>query len=445
MTDYKKAFERITRANLWSAVGVGMVLISYGGVFSKCSFPGWCAAFPTIGVGLLLATTSQSTSAVGKLLRSRFLVSIGKMSYSLYLWHWPVFLGVERWMKGPIHPTLAPDWATPVVSLALSFALAGVCYKWVESPLRGWRWTPVLSGFVALALIIGMGSVKEARLTAKYVAKRDQTFVTERSNEWVGNHRGNKATDLSAGTEIKVTAGLGRLNQGVVRKYGSDRIDVMVVGDSHGEALESMFDHLLQSQKLTGVFFCYPGQPPDSIITGERNRSRFVPEAIRSFRAEQKMVLDSDFPRVVVYVTRYEARKYGDYPLSLRYVLDRAPCIFLQQPPVLNVENISLADQLSVYLSRGRSLDKLDIREKPESTLKRRRFEKSLFSEFGGSPGFIFLKTDDVFCQPSGQARWWDGTSRLYYRDDDHLSPGGASLLEERMLAAINAALKKTL
>ncbi|MFM8277899.1 MAG: acyltransferase family protein, partial [Cyanobium sp.] len=67
-----------------------------------------------------------------RLLSQKPMVKLGLMSYSLYLWHWPV-LCFSRWTIG-IQP-----WSVPF-QLGLILVLAKLCYQYVESPLRRANW-----------------------------------------------------------------------------------------------------------------------------------------------------------------------------------------------------------------------------------------------------------------------------------------------------------------
>ncbi|MFM1800016.1 MAG: hypothetical protein RLZZ117_2294 [Cyanobacteriota bacterium] len=62
-----------------------------------------------------------------------FLIVIGLISYSLYLWHWPVFC-LSRWTAG------TPLWSLPILlTIIVIFSLAS--YHWIEQPLRQARWS----------------------------------------------------------------------------------------------------------------------------------------------------------------------------------------------------------------------------------------------------------------------------------------------------------------
>ena len=82
------------------------------------AYPGWRAAIPVGGAALLLAADG---AGVGRLLTLRPLQVVGRLSYSWYLWHWPVLV------LFPAHRLLGA---------AAALGLAWMTYRWVESPLR---------------------------------------------------------------------------------------------------------------------------------------------------------------------------------------------------------------------------------------------------------------------------------------------------------------------
>lgn len=93
-------------------------------------FPGANAVIPCLGTALIIFANSSGLTGVGKLLATRPMVMIGRLSYSLYLWHWPV-LALMRTMS----PT-APSASARFLAMALSFGLAWLSWKFVETPFR---------------------------------------------------------------------------------------------------------------------------------------------------------------------------------------------------------------------------------------------------------------------------------------------------------------------
>jgi hypothetical protein len=113
------------------AAGAGLLLI-IAAVFAfdrNTPFPGLYALVPTTGAGLVILYASPRTF-VGRLLGSRFLVGLGLISYSAYLWHQPL-LAFARIRIGSDLDTV-PRLALPCVALALAY----ISWKFVETPFR---------------------------------------------------------------------------------------------------------------------------------------------------------------------------------------------------------------------------------------------------------------------------------------------------------------------
>ncbi len=110
----------------------GLGLIGYA-VFSfsdATAFPGFNALYPCLGAALLIYANENSSTTVGKILSSRSAVGIGKISYSLYLIHWPIVVFFYFVMLSP--PTLKQLAPIAGVSLVLAF----LSWKYVEQPFR---------------------------------------------------------------------------------------------------------------------------------------------------------------------------------------------------------------------------------------------------------------------------------------------------------------------
>ncbi|WP_313139096.1 acyltransferase family protein [Stenotrophomonas sp.] len=89
--------------------------------------------------GLLLALHQHPQAWIARLLASAPMRRIGLLSYSLYLWHWPVFV-LMRWTVG-LETALQMAVASALVAL-----LAWISWRWIEQPFRGPRWQHLAPG-----------------------------------------------------------------------------------------------------------------------------------------------------------------------------------------------------------------------------------------------------------------------------------------------------------
>jgi len=109
--------------------GLGLILYATFAFDETTAFPGHLALVPVIGTALLLA--SGPDTITGRALAWRPLRYIGDISFSLYLWHWPVALGVQQ-----IMPQSAPYLQQFVLTVGISVALAALTFHFVERPFQ---------------------------------------------------------------------------------------------------------------------------------------------------------------------------------------------------------------------------------------------------------------------------------------------------------------------
>ncbi len=112
-----------------SLIALVLILLPAFMLSRGSSFPGINAFWPCLGVALLIFIGRESTSLVHKLLSLKLLVKIGLISYSLYLWHWPIVAFVNYFEIEKI----------AIVSLLIIFCsvlLSVLSWKYVEMPFR---------------------------------------------------------------------------------------------------------------------------------------------------------------------------------------------------------------------------------------------------------------------------------------------------------------------
>ncbi|WP_151523745.1 acyltransferase family protein [Serinicoccus kebangsaanensis] len=118
-------------------VGLGLIVLSLFVITKETLFPGLWALLPTGGAALvLLAGPAAGRAGPVLLLRARPLQWVGRLSYSLYLWHWP-FIAVAAELAhvgrgGPA--TLPVHWG--LLTLALAAVPAWLSFSLVEDPVR---------------------------------------------------------------------------------------------------------------------------------------------------------------------------------------------------------------------------------------------------------------------------------------------------------------------
>ena len=158
-------FQLIQTRQRWprSAIGMrlilalGLILLAFGFLLAdRQQFPIPWALSTVAGTVLLIAAIVQTTNApplLVRMLQSSPMTYIGRLSYSLYLWHWPIAVFL-RWTTG------LEFLAVKLVYPILVFAFAAASYHWIEIPIRSSHsilqrhaWVTITSGLAATCLL----------------------------------------------------------------------------------------------------------------------------------------------------------------------------------------------------------------------------------------------------------------------------------------------------
>ena len=121
------------RATREVAAALGLALIAFAifGLDRRTLFPGPAALLPVAGAWLVIFAGRTGATWIGRALSFGPAVYVGLISYSLYLWHWPIVVIVESLSLD------VPTAGGAALIVVLSLAAAALSYRFVERPFRG--------------------------------------------------------------------------------------------------------------------------------------------------------------------------------------------------------------------------------------------------------------------------------------------------------------------
>ena len=218
----------------WPAwLGTGMILFTYVAYNDRTPFPGLYALPAVLGAALLIRY--GATGLTGCILACRPMVFIGKLSYSLYLWHWTIFTMCRS----------AYSTKQAVVAVVATIVITYLSWRFVETPVRqfkGFRPRHAFTLLIAGSLILGGTGVAILNATNH---NGDSIERLHGIDTWVVNEPAIlHYEDLAAGrnrTLIKIGDQNGKP-------------DFILWGDSHALALLPGIDAIAAERGQTGYY-----------------------------------------------------------------------------------------------------------------------------------------------------------------------------------------------
>lgn len=456
----------VSRSAVWrllaeagSMLGLGMILgccFRYG---KSTSFPAAAALPPCVGAALIIAACVSSTGQVpivNRLLSLQPLPTIGKLSYSLYLWHWPVLAFMRYCVAEPTIQSL-------VVALVAVLPVSYASWRWIEQPFRlrsshappentvrsmtiaAWR--PVLVGGLAwMAVCAAAGLIVRKAGIPSRLTPVERRFV--------------ESSGFSPGTDRFVTVGFNdrerfldrsmpaAQDRDVFPRVGAESVagrpDFLLWGDSHGQAISAALDSAARRHGVCGHAALMGLTPPlPGVWNGMTPRERLVCEkwsqvVVEWIRAHRpRHVLLCGYWKGYRYVRRIDGSgrpadtPAGFLPYGLQRLLSECEAVGARVTVMLQVpqQDELPAQRVVVAHCLGRAID-LEGVDRAAVDSQQATIVAAIASVAADELHVVNLA--DPFFGPNGLSRVGDDGGSWYF-DRNHISGYGA----ERLLGAL--------
>jgi peptidoglycan/LPS O-acetylase OafA/YrhL len=402
---------------------LGLFLIG-GSIISfdeNTKFSLYRALAPVFGTAMLIY--SGENSRISFILKNKLMVSIGLISYSLYLFHWPIIVFYDYFSMDTIK-----DFDNVLYIVAISMVFSVLSYKYIEQPFRkkaiwcrgGKKYK--YGSFLIFILLLFSG-------------------ISMYNNGW------NWRVEANINDDVKNTNDFHREYYGgrgypYVGKVYANAIgaDVVVLGDSHARHYMKGLDQLLVKPRNLNLYISSTScivLPSFTRTTVGRDWDKLCSDTLSS---GLKRIHESDNPLVIVSASW----------LSQMAIADIVNAKGTRKREKITVEHIitginKLKDKIgdsqlvvigmvpgsdyNVYefLSRPNTFFTQLANDPKKSILKktRKKFNSKLRDILSNNRGITFLDPHDVLCKDD-LCRNFDSNNNIIYSDINHLSKSGS-------------------
>lgn len=414
--------------NILSLVGLALIIVSAILLTEHSTFPGYNALYGVLGTALIIFA---ATGWVNKFLSFKPIVFTGNISYSLYLWHWPVFAYFR-------YTSVEFTLPLQITSIVIIYIISIISWKYIEQPCRRSKLNTfseislkmyVLPSSVVLILVtIGLYNNGFEHRYSPEIVKMEQAINSFASESRVGCHSASRGSEHLPNKDCIF---------GADDHKNAEEIGIFVIGDSHANHLIPFIEVLTKNAKLIGqdytldqcipLFGLYWGSNP-YMADKCKKRNDLAKTHIENSNFDF-VVLAGSWPNEntkniysgnkVVDSTHKKSLFEDTFALTVESILKSGaiPILFKDTPvlggksPKCPIKKLAFNNDLdcSIAAVKNKFMDELI---------------NKLVIQF---PEIIVLDPTKAYCSKMVCDMSYEGTP--LYRDDDHLNEFGARIL----------------
>lgn len=431
---------RIVREGI-GVLGLAGVLVPVLAYDGHTIFPGLAAVPPVLGAAALIWVGIDGRLVLAsRLLSLRPFVWIGLISYSLYLWHWPIMAFVRNWtFSVELDPSL--QIATTLSSLAMGW----VSWRLIEKPFR----VRVREGGLSQGQIFALSSVgiacvgAFAGLVALNGGMERQRFSLGQVQLLESFSRDDSAEECFGGSVSKSPCIFGDKN---------GEVKWVLWGDSHAKSLLPALDRVASEQgvglmfvaspacpPLPGVMELYPGSYFDECLTRRKTYLQWIEAADEIdtvfLAARWPMYIEGtrmpveDRSETILYDSRKGKPTDADRSKNIEVIASSLTAL-RDGIRAQNKKLVLLGTAPEIPWDVAESLKALVLFGTPlpapvnkSAVFERQARSDVLLAQVADLPGSFFIPLGAIFCDPVCPTHADDAA---FYRDNNHLTSAGA-------------------
>lgn len=424
-----------------------MLAVSVFYISRSFAFPGFYALMPIVG-SFLLISAGPDAWFNKKILSNRLFVSIGLISYPLYLWHWPLLSFLRIGISDGTYRDVSA--ISRIAAIIVAVVLSFVTYKWIEKPIRFGGEKRVKAGALSVAMV-GLVAFSAFVYVGNGLPNRVNIFppASHVLFEPYPHPLKNQHCEMVY-PELK--------NEWSCLLSKPEKATVAIIGDSHAHQYYQSLARKLPNESVLN--FSAPGCLPFSIHAGCDNKIDQVIRLIRENDSIKTVILSgyfsfliSDFKygnieglRVANSVDNDKIDIFKERSRALLTALaslKRNVVVFVDIPDLVFKPRSCVSFQNSVMALLRAGGEARDIRDcglnKSEFEVRNNDHDKVLDEVVSEFDYLNVFNARDVLCNDGFCGAYRDGI--FLYWNSDHLTIEGSDLVIDALLQSKNGDL----
>lgn len=377
-------------------------------------FPGLFAVPVTLATAAIIACHCKS-KFITYLTANKAILYIGNISYSLYLWHWPIIVFYKIAFLGEYSPK------DKVAVFVISFILASVTYFFVEKPTRSISTSkfrlsliiaPITLSLAVIITFITISDVQQTRFKPEVIAY--EKVMEEKGS----NFREGKCfltEDISSPSTI--------IESNCIVQ-DKDKYNILLLGDSHAAMWYSALEATRKNEFTLS-------QATAAGCTVNFTRTKL--ERCNDFYdwVFNDLLLNTEFDLVIVG-SRWRLKDVKSFAKTIEVLKEKSDNIFLIGP------NIEYAQPLPWLLSHLKQDELVGFTRYD----KQKRVDKEILY-LADKAGIVYYPLIDSLCVAKNKCTHLTPSGSPTLFDDDHLTQDGALMLSTEVWKKVNSILSE--
>lgn len=419
----------IALARSLSLIGFILIALGIGIRIEDEIFPGLTAMPVVFGTALIIYAGQFGLKNlwVNDALNTAPMRFIGKISYSLYLWHWPIIVFAKYYFFDHL------NIAQMIPLFALCVGLSYLSWRFVEQPVRAqsYRFSKSKPSFIVLALfiasLIGCGAlIATSGKTHWHDAELLKITSAELRRDWprIKTFNGNPK-DFVFGTSNNI-----------------EDASILVIGDSHAVALTYVVNEIAKERRETGLLLRNDCLTP---IEWQDQIGKLKPCAQKT---QEIIAYVNTHPQIktIIIVQRWSVRnnvlrRYSKLPQQEMLQLREDALTSLVSQMSGQGRTIIISGEMPDITDTGANIPSIyarlkmqgsdrDLRPDYDRYLRQQGRIPEILQRIADQTGAKILWPDRVFCRIETGFCDIEDKNGLFYYDDDHMSSHGAMQLK---------------